>query len=216
MRRVAMFDLERGFYDERVDAHDVGGLEAIERYGDWTRNNEDGRFFVCGQLGSSDFSPGAVAAEANTRAWKKEFARGEGKWWKEIYGGHGTCAIIIDLKKVPPKRQKDVSEFLGAVESEVVVDDTELAEVENEKQDEAWSNWVGADFARGIERKWGFEFDKIDDDKLRELFEMRAPEANQYWTEESGGDMWIDPKKVAEKVTEADVERLHATFLTND
>lgn len=210
-----MLDVQVGPEDERADADDDGGLDAIGRYGDWSRNKDEGRFFIPGSLSGGDYSPGSLHSQANLNTFRKRFPRGELKWWKEVGGPHGTFAIVIDLKKVPAKRHAEVEDFFNGLADYPVADDQDLSELESEKQTEAWDDWAGHDFKRRLESKFDIEFDEVDDSKLRELFEKASDKAGEYWVNESGGDMWISVERVIEKgaITTDDIDALEATFV---
>jgi len=212
-----VIDIELGPHDSRVDSWEGNAtLADIRHYGDWTAR-KDGRFFVPGLLGGSDYS-GSLVERSNHKAFEEAFSRGENKWWKTVYGGHGTFAVIIDLKKVPKKRETELEDFFGALENYPLADEDLHSEMEVEAQNEAWENWAKEDFKKALEKHFGFEFDEVDDDKLFELFRQACDRGNAEWINEQGGDMWIDVKKVVErgKITESDIDELGATFATEE
>lgn len=211
-----MLDIQCGPEDERADSnYDDGDLDSIGRYGNWERNNENGRFFIPSALSGSDYSPGGTMSESNLRTFRKTFPRGEGRWWKEVAGGHGTYAVVIDLKKVPTKRHKEVEEFFGALSDYPVADEQEMSEVEMEKQTEAWEGWASRDFKDALEKEFDLEFDEVDDSKLHQLFDLAAERANEYWVNESGGDMWISIDRIMKKgkITIDEIDALEATYV---
>jgi hypothetical protein len=95
-----------------------------------------------------------------------------------------------------------------------VLDEDELAPVELDQADEAWESWAADEFKRSLEKAFNIDdyietnesvydaFDDLANDDLRELFERYAE-----WIPESGG-MYVNVKRVVEKVTKEDIEEL--------
>jgi hypothetical protein len=204
-----MLDITLGAEDDLVDLHD-DDLSKL-RYGSWERA-KDGRYLVPGLLSGSDYS-GSLVTQSNRKAFMEQFSDGEDVWWTSAPGGHGTYSIVIDTQGVPEDVESEVEGFLGGLASYPVADDDLLSKMEMEAQDEAWENWVEGDFKTGLEKKFEVEFDEVDSDKLRTLFEAACEKASEYWANEEGGNMWIDVKRVLPKVAEADIEALDATYV---
>jgi hypothetical protein len=212
-----MFNIQLGAHDLRVDSWEGNAtLADFRHYGDWT-DRKDGRFFVPGLLSGSDYS-GSLVERSNHKAFEEAFSRGENKWWKTVYGGHGTFAVVIDLKKVPKKRETELKDFFNALENYPLADEDLHSNMEIEAQDEAWKSWARGDFKKALEKHFGFTFDEVDDEKVFELFQRASDRANEYWINEQGGDMWIDVEKVVKKgkITENDIDDLGATFSTEE
>src|SRR5262245_18473689 len=74
-------------------------LSSRVRYGSW-RESKDGRYFVPHMLTWSDYS-GSLVEKSNKSAFEEAFKDGDGVWWADVVGGHGTSGVIIDLQNVP-------------------------------------------------------------------------------------------------------------------
>ena len=208
-----MLELTPGPNDDLVDLWDEDKSLSSLRYGNW-RSSKTGRYLLPAGLSGSDYS-GSLVEKSNLRAWEEEFGDGDGEWWTNTPGGHGTYALVIDTQNVPEDLNDKVVEFLNAVYSYPVVDETLMGEMELESQAEAWDNWARSDFESALEKEFDVEFDKVDGDKLYELFREACNSANEYWVNESGGESYINVKRVVArgKITEEDLDALGATYL---
>lgn len=208
-----MIDVKIGSGDRLVE---LRGTLPETRYGDWS-SSKTGRYLVPSMLSGSDYS-GGIVTQSNYRAWREKFPRGEDKWWGTAPGGHGTYAIVIDLKRVPKKREEEVAEFLNALQDYPIADEDLHSRMEMEAQDEAWENDYKKDFAKALGKAWGFEFDEVDEGKLRELFERASDRSGTYWQDQEGSGMCIDIKRLIErgKITEAEIDELGATYVAEE
>lgn len=198
--------VEVGPNDQAVDLYDHVALKNV-RYGQWRENNKNGRYLLPEHLGGSDYS-GSLVQRSNFESFSEQFAAGEDEWWTNAVGGHGTYAILIDMKSVPENIETDVAEFLNALHDYPVADDELHSKLESEAQEEAWSNWARHDFIVALEGEHDVDLDGVGEDALLELFEKSREKANEYWINESGGEMYIDMKKILEKVSSKDVAEL--------
>lgn len=195
--------VEAGPEDEVVDLYDGEDLSSI-RYGQW-RANKNGRYLIPRYLGGSDYS-GSLVEKSNFNVWSKRFAKGEDEWWTNAPGGHGTYAIVIDMHKVPDKISKDVAETLAALNDYPLLDESAHSELEHEAETEAWGSWAEREFKKALEVHLGDDsLDDVDSDKLYEVFEKAREKANEYWENQSGGDMSIDISRIVKKLSIADM-----------
>lgn len=198
--------VEAGPEDETIDLLNPDDWPHV-RYGAW-RNARDGRYLVPRYLGGSDYS-GSLVERANFRSWSKLYKAGKGKWWTDAPGGHGTFAVVIDMKKVPEDISEDVAETLAALNDYPLIDEEEHSEMEQEAQTEAWDSWAKREWKKGLEELLGnIDLDEADEDKLFETFQKASEKANEYWRNESGGDMYIDIGRIIKELTLADVEAI--------
>lgn len=137
----------------------------------------------------------SVRAESNARLCWKDWQALEGVYWLD--GGHGTFQIAIrgDVEN------KDIVQTLDSLLSYPVLDEMDLGELENEAQEEAWSNWVGRDFKSKLEGMYAVWLDETPDEKLKELFTSGCEDAQEYWVEESGGGWYINVGRVAATIS---------------
>lgn len=175
------------------------------RYGAWD-DDKDGHYIVPNYLSGSDYSGGLVE-RSNYEVFEETFAEGHDVWWTHTPGGHGTFGVIIDCSKVPESVEKELTEFLNALEQYPCIDDEHHSRMEMEAQDDAWDNWARRDFISLLEKKFDVELsdDKEDNAEWGEVFENACNAANVYWANEQGDSMWIDLKRVVEKVNLEDI-----------
>jgi len=128
----------------RTDHREVDGT-----YGHWY-DDKDGRWFLPEWLSGSDYS-GTLLEHANLRAFKEAFPSGEGKWWVEIYGGHGTFAVLV--RTLAYRNCEEVREFFDSLEDYPCADDSLLSELECEAESEAWEQYGEKDFIKATKQK---------------------------------------------------------------
>lgn len=208
--------VEPGPNDEVVDLYDGDELKNV-RYGRWEQRR-NGHYLIPAALSGSDYS-GNLVNKSNYRKWMELYKDGDDEWWTTAPGGHGTYAVVIDMKSVPDDISTDVAEFLNALNDYPLADDELHSEMEVEAQEEAWNNWAERDFADLLRKKFAGDeelepiLDEIltDDDmliKLRKLFDEAQKAANVYWENQQGDEMWIDMKRIVAKVKEQDIRDL--------
>ena len=207
--------LEAGHNDQVVDLYEGDKISNI-RYGSW-HQAKNGRYLVPQYLSGSDYS-GTLVERSNAQKWGEEFSDGEDEWWARLIGGHGTFAIIIDMKGVPEDKEEEVAEFLNALSNYPLADEDLHSHMEMEAQDEAWKDWGRKDFRKEIEKVYSVDLDEAEAElgeevvnrKLDELFYKASDKANEYWVNEQGDSMYIDLERVVAKGTvQEDIEALY-------
>lgn len=165
------------------------------RYGDW-RTTSVGPWLVPDYTCGSDYSGGTVKA-SNFRVFEREFEAGADSWWCAVTGRHGTFAVVLDMTKAP----RAALEFFAALEDYPCADESDLSELEAEREDEAWENWARSDFRREIEKRFELELsDGLPDERLYEIFHEACEASGQYWEHTSEGP-YIDMRRVVTKVS---------------
>jgi hypothetical protein len=216
-------EVEAGPNDMTYEPDDGYGLSDITHYNHLSfraRQNKDGRLLI-----PHGFEGDSLVAKSNCHSFAKEYPSGEHKWWNHLVGSFGGGGLIIDMKAVPDNVSEDVAEFLNALNDYPVADDTLHSEMESEAQDEAWSNWARRDFISELSSSFGDDdlneavhavypncedlreaLDEQGDHDLGEFFREAAEKANEYWSEQSGGDMWIDIDRIVKKISLRDLK----------
>lgn len=115
-------------------------------YGRWDVR-KDGRWFVPEWLTGSDYS-GTLVERANLRAFKEAFPQGEGSWWVEVHGGHGTFGVLV--RTLAYKNATEVREFFDALEDYPLASDDLHSELECEAEQAAWEDYGRKDFVAEV------------------------------------------------------------------
>lgn len=145
--------------------------------------------------GGSDYS-GSLVEKSNHRVMLERYGDLPGVW--DVYGGHGTFAVVVALRQKDKDLWEDVRSM---VDDYPLLDEEELSELEREDQDSQWESWVRSDFAREVSKQYRVDILACEDSDVRTLFETTADEANIYWEDEgSGSGMYISVEKVAESI----------------
>lgn len=201
--------LEAGPNDHTVDLFERDSIAEGFRYGSWSnRLAGRGAILLPAALNGSDYS-GNLVERSNHKVWCETFAAGEGVWWADVCGGHGTFAVAIEIASVPADVLTEVVEFLGGLHDYPIADDDAHSALETEMQDHAWSFGVRRDFIREIEQNHDVDLSDVADDKIDALFETAREAANEYWSNQQGSECYIDVARVVSRgVSEDDVAEL--------
>lgn len=205
-------------------------------YGRW-REARAGKYEAPDHLSGSDYS-GNLVERSNRDAWRDMYADGEGDWWREVHGGHGTFAIVVEVGRVP----EDAQETLDGLHDYPLIDEEAHSALEAEAQSEAWDRWAAKDFAEALLKRFApddepdvedeeptarvrwyaalgltppeaddtepLDADDLDADVLADVFRRTAEAMGQYWSNEEGDSMWIDVERIADAVTREDWEHI--------
>ncbi len=191
-------------------------------YGDLHRDpNYYGKVkvFVPKYLSFSDYS-GGTAERSNAKVWKSEFGDLEDEAWTSVPGGHGTSAVVILAEALTP----EMEEFVSALSDYPVADEGVMSEMETEAQNEAWTNFYEREFVIKppvvaaaqeefpdadpdlVEEAVDEAIDRLDEQSSAEdfgtiftMFSDAMEASNTYWEEQTGGDMYVDMKRVVDK-----------------
>jgi len=169
-------------------------------------NEGEPQWYEVEHAGGSDYSGGSLT-KANYNELKKmlEEAHSEGPAvWADAHGGHGTYAILV----VWDRLDESIQETLNALEDYPAISDEAMSEEENEREQEAWSNWAQRDFEKAFLSSLNaqvqaddpeYEVDDWPDDLDSEtLFRLAMDSSNTYWSHESGDSVYVDLKRVVD------------------
>jgi hypothetical protein len=124
-----------------------------------------------------------------------------------VSGGHGSYGIAVGLDVDDP----EIIGMIEALEQYPVLDESAMSELETERQDEAWDNWVKFEFTRAVESKFQDMVDEdgepfeYDGDNVVAVFGRAMERANVYWHEDSDGSQVVDMDRIVAAVTADDV-----------
>lgn len=154
------------------------------------------------QCSGSDYSNSSIYNKSNHRVLLqtckdalKELDTCQEPWFLDVTGGYGTFSIVLHCERTP----EEIFDLIEQLDKYPILDDDDVAELDDEGEQEAWENWVARDYMRDLEKKFPrADFDEVTDDDLYEHFREHMEEANVYW-ETEGMDRII---------TNSDMERL--------
>lgn len=203
-----------------------GSYGWIHGNGYYSEKRKGGAFqtevLVPARLSFSDYS-GSTAERSNARVWARDFADSKDEAWTDLPGSHGTSAIAIRVSEMT----EEMTEFLAALEDYPIADDSDHSDLTVDAENEAWRNWYEREFVKlaktavteeAIEAYPDADPDFVEDaidkafdellsrqareggvDTIYTMFDEARESANVYWEEQTGGDMYIDVKRVVEK-----------------
>lgn len=158
------------------------------------------RFIMPHPLSGSDFA-GSSYTRANYNSFLSSY--GDLPGIHQVYGGHGTYAIVISLEAYQvaldgddDDTYADMLDTLRALEDYPVIDEEEMSRVEQGWQDEAWDDWACNDYLKALSSVWGLEFLSVDTGVVRLVFEITADSIGEYW-ESEGSSCYIRVERVA-------------------
>ncbi len=147
---------------------------------------------------------------SNYNVWRETFTDGDGMWWREVSGGHGTFGIVVKIADMP----EDAIEFIEGLDGYCIADEDAHSRLEMEAQDESWESWARRDFARAVAKRFNVDVDLTDagDTILFDVWREAMEEANVYWENQSGGDMYVDIDCIVAEVTSEQFDRIVAAL----
>jgi len=159
------------------------------------QGQDDLEFFESRYLAFGDYDSSCSVERSNVRVIK-EMAKTCGcTHLRHVYGDYGTEAIWIDTAC----NCDDILESLKGLETYPLISEDDHSQLEVELQDEAWDSFYRSDFVRALEKKFGCDILDYDNEKCREYCRQLEDESNTYWACESGGNMYLDLKRLMEK-----------------
>lgn len=160
--------------------------------------DDKGGFVEPQYLGGSDYSGGTVT-RSNFDVWRERFADVQGELWWELYGGHGTYAVVvpINLDEQTDEVAMEMIEVLEGLGDYPLIDEEAHSELEMENEVEAWNDYGAGDFERAITAA-DERFDTFDRDEVTSLYRALSEVTNTNVTHEegSGGGVHFDIDRV--------------------
>ena len=162
------------------------------RYGNWSNSpstSNDVALFIVPNTTGSDYS-GSLVERSNYQAFLDEY--GDIPGVHTTFGGYDTFGILVESSI----DDEGLLEALAALESYPVLDDSLYSEMEMEAQFEAWKSWASSDFGSALEKEFGVEIESPENPSMITLFLEAAENANEYWVNEQGSEMYIDIDRI--------------------
>lgn len=123
-------------------------------------------------------------------------------YFHEIYGGHGTSGILLDVKIFDdPEIGEDLLEKIeGVLEDYPLFEDSYLSDLEMKLEGESWDGWVKYDLKRALDTA---EIEYPEDDKELESLFWHCVSYNQFdFTFDDAVSAYIDIDKIVENWNE--------------
>lgn len=173
------------------------------------------RCIVWVQFTYSDYS-GSTVDNANRRYFIDDILTDERYTGivYDVYGGHGTKGIAIDITKtVDIEIADELANIFKALADYPLIDDQLLSLVESEIEEEDWESWLSRDFHSALCKAYPTCEDTLDsldttDDRLFELFRTLQERANAYAEFEQATTGFYHLDRLLEKCEQSDVESL--------
>ena len=164
-------------------------------------------FLLPNMLSGSDYS-GSDYTQANYNAFLAAYGDLPGIY--TVYGGLGTYAIAISLEAYQAgvdgnENYADMLAALHALEDYPIIDDEELYQVRQEWQDKEWDDWACSEYLAALECRFDLEFTDVSTEDVRQVFELTAGQANEYWESENSSS-WIDVHRMADATEYANIQ----------
>jgi hypothetical protein len=165
-----------------------------------------GEFITSNLWTGSDYS-GSLVEKSNQKELLEQFGKLPGV--HELYGDMGTYGLVFHVPTVmtwDESPRTALIDMLKGLENYPLIDEEAHSMMEFEAQQEAWSDWAASDFKRELEKSAElYDLEVLDDDAFLRFFEQVRDRANVYWETETGGNVYIDLKRIADKVTDKDL-----------
>lgn len=132
-------------------------------------------YYNCDKLGYSDYS-GTIEYKANQLWFIEKFGDLDGVI--QIYGSHSYSDILIRIDVL--NSNKELQEVLFGLENYPIIDEDFCSEIEEEAKEESFPS-ILSDFKRILQKLWNYDFYKLNDEFIRELFHECEQKSNEYW-----------------------------------
>ena len=110
---------------------------------------------------------GDLVHQSNVRVFERRFKKYKGTLWKSVTGYYGAGGIGVRLdKKIP----EEIREAFHELEENFVLDEDDLAELEQETLERCWKDYGVDDFTRSIEAIFDDEVTEFIPDDPDELW----------------------------------------------
>ena len=130
-----------------------------------------------------DYS-GSTIERSNQEALLKDF---KGDWLLPVHGGYGTASLAVNVSRWLVSNKAD--QFLAVIErfkNNCLYDEAHHSYLEVQLQNESWDNGVVDDYRIALRTSAPDDLahtllNLITDERLRQIFEVAAEQANEYW-----------------------------------
>jgi hypothetical protein len=165
-------------------------------------NTAHGKFYYAPALLSfGDYDNSSAIERANVREFLSKFSECCGSEFLHLKGAYYSESIYIDVMT----QNTEIIEILQGLENYPAINDEAVGEVEMELNDQAWDCCYKDQFLKLLAERFGKYSIEAPTDKegdLRQFFEEHAVIVNEYWVIESGGNSYIDVKRIVKSVEE--------------
>lgn len=176
-------------------------LTSIDNVNEIKRGIEEFPELLCIDIplcSGSDYS-GCLVEQSNYRCILEDIGMYRGVY--DVHGSYDSFGIVVNIKKLQDSNDvyEEVKDIIDALSEYCLYNDDDLSELEIEKEEEAWDDWVEYDFIYDLNKRFDIDIDDENcGDEIRSLFYKLADKANEYF-EDDGGSMWINIDRVVAK-----------------
>lgn len=188
-RGLEFYKTDSWFYDEENDPHPWKSFIPIDKK---IITENDWMDIPCTMHG--DYC-GYLEYESNYRSILKEFPI-----CKEVYGDFGSGKLIIRISDF--LENEDLQEVVKSLLEYPIYDENDSSELQMEKENEAWDNWVKSDFSRFLSER--FDNLELEDSQLSDLFFKIYQETNSYFIVE-GCDVWLNIEEMMDELSDDEI-----------
>jgi len=193
--------------------NDRTGIYRCESYGQYPADSWDIErclkdetkgwiYYMPELLSYGDYDNSTDVHRSNYRMFMKQF--GNRKWIRYHQGGHDWHGVWIDILC----DDEEVIKCLAALADYPCIDDEDCGRVQTEMEQESWDSWVQRDFTNLLEKKFGAYDSDMDADKLRDYYHELKDKTNTEYFVESGGNGYVDLKRIIEQAETKDWMKL--------
>lgn len=115
-------------------------------YSSFTQANR-GEFVQPDLLSYSDYG-GSLVERSNVEEFMEQFADSQGAEWWELYGSHGTRAVVV--RRDADERVPEIGEFFEGLANYPIANEDRHSELEMQQRDNDWASYGHDDFKRWL------------------------------------------------------------------
>lgn len=167
----------------------------------------DDLFLMSRYFGYSDYDDSCMVERSNFKLFMEEYENEEGIF--SVYGGYGTTDIAISLKwllnPVNEDKANEIIDLLKGLNDYPCIDDEDMSNMEYDAFLEALDNFAIKECNDLLANQFLTDVYDFNEDKLKEvLLESNRNLDYDAYEIESGGSVYIDTKRLIEKVSLTD------------
>ena len=170
--------------------------------------NDAENYYFPPLLSFGDYDNSCEVERSNVRMFEKQFSKFRGIDWVKVTGAYGFESIAIKLLST----NEEIIECLEALTDYPAMDDEDVSKMFNEIESEAWSSCVGRDFKCAVLKNYDADDTDMEDSELWDLFRKMQDSTNTNGIIESGGNYYIDIKRLIAGLPEIAPEEYKLTY----
>lgn len=153
-------------------------------------------------LSFGDYDNSCHVERSNVRMFEKQFTAYKNTDWVKVKGAYSSESIAIKLLST----NQEIIECLEGLVDYPAIDDEDVSKVFFELENESWEGCYKRDFKNAVSKHYGAFESYMEDEIAWEWYCKLKEKANINGDIQSGGNFYIDLKKLIEELPEKSID----------